>query len=251
MWDEGDERWIDLTPAVRRPALWILKITLGIAVGFAAISAAVGLTGGSGTGGEDRVGSGTGPLDSATLTRGHAPPTTLAAPSAHWPSIAPAEATSTRRPHPTQPPSFAAVVTEIVDGDTLHARLHDGGQETVRIIGIDTPETRMPGTPVECFGIEATDAARHMLPEGSTIILEADPTQDSRDRYDRLLAHVFMADGRLFAAEMIKGGFGTHYVYGGVPSIHATQLAAAEAYAKDHHLGIWLPNVCQASPSLP
>ena len=67
---------------------------------------------------------------------------------------------------------------------------------------------------------------------GDPILLQPDPTQDKRDRYDRLLAHVFLADGTLFAETMIRQGDAIHYVYDGVPSIHADRLAAAEDAAK-------------------
>ena len=129
------------------------------------------------------------------------------------------------------PPGEAATVIRVVDGDTIHARLN-GVDEKVRIIGLDSPETSKPGTPVECFAREATAAAKRLLKPGDPILLQPDPTQDTRDRYDRLLAHVFLADGTLFAETMIRQGDAIHYVYDGVPSIHADRLAAAEAAAK-------------------
>jgi micrococcal nuclease len=142
------------------------------------------------------------------------------------------------------------VLTDVVDGDTVKARL-DGVTESVRVIGIDTPESRRPGTPVECFAREATDAAERLLPEGSSVWLEPDPTQDTRDRYGRLLAHVWLADGRLFAEAMIRDGYGIHYVYDGVPSSHADRLAAAQAGAERAGAGLWAPDTCAGDPHTP
>ncbi len=131
----------------------------------------------------------------------------------------------------------------MVDGDTIHALL-DGVDENIRIIGLDSPETNKPGTPVECFAREATAAAKRLLKPDDPIVLQLDPTQDTRDRFDRLLAHVFLADGSLFAETMIRQGDAIHYVYDGVPSIHADRLAAAEDEAKSSQVGLWSPTTC-------
>jgi micrococcal nuclease len=145
---------------------------------------------------------------------------------------------------------LAASVTEVVDGDTLHVSIA-GGADKVRVIGIDTPETNKPATPLECFALAATAAAEALLPQGSEIRLQLDPTQAKRDRFDRLLAHVFLADGRLFAEVMIEAGFGIHYVYGGVPSIYATRLAAAQERARTSGAGLWAAGTCHGDPHLP
>ena len=78
--------------------------------------------------------------------------------------------------------SVRATVIRVVDGDTIHARI-DGLDETIRIIGLDSPESHAPGTPVECFALEATAAAKSLLSPGDDIVLQSDPTQDGRDRY--------------------------------------------------------------------
>jgi micrococcal nuclease len=85
--------------------------------------------------------------------------------------------------------SSPATVTRIVDGDTLVARLADGSEITVRLIGIDTPETVQPGTPVECGGEQATEAMRD-LAEGQQVNLVSDPTQDAVDQFGRSLFYV-------------------------------------------------------------
>jgi micrococcal nuclease len=154
------------------------------------------------------------------------------------------------RPPSPSPPGRVATLIDVVDGDTVKVRL-DGVTESVRIIGIDTPESRRPGTPVECFAREATRAAEQLLPEGSNVWLELDPTQDTRDRYGRLLAHVWLADGRLFSEVMIRGGYGIHYVYDGVPSRYAARLAAAQIDAERAEAGLWAPDTCAGDPHTP
>ncbi|HEY4228455.1 MAG TPA: thermonuclease family protein [Candidatus Limnocylindrales bacterium] len=152
----------------------------------------------------------------------------------------------------TSPPAVVArgmpaKVIRVVDGDTIHARLN-GKDEDVRIIGLDSPETSKPNTPVECFAREATAAAKRLLRPGDHILLQADPTQAKRDRFGRLLAHVFLANGTLFAETMIRHGWAVHDIYGGVPSIHADRLAAAQDAAKAAQAGLWSPTTCNGNP---
>ena len=137
----------------------------------------------------------------------------------------------------------------VVDGDTLKAVVL-GQTETVRVIGLDTPESVKPDTPVECFALAASAEADRLLPVGAAISLEADRTQARRDQYGRLLAHVWLADGTLFAERMIRGGFGIHYVYGGVPSIYARRLGSAESAARAALRGLWSPSTCAGNDHL-
>ena len=142
-----------------------------------------------------------------------------------------------QRPRPPTLAALAGTVVEVVDGDTIQVEL-PSGVERVRIIGIDTPEIVDPSRPESCFGPEATAFAKETL-EGKAVTLELDPTQDQRDRFDRLLAHVYVGDA-LYAAEAIAGGYGIHYIYE-VPSIHAAELdAAADAATRRRarHLGL-------------
>ncbi len=66
------------------------------------------------------------------------------------------------------------MVRNVIDGDTIVARI-GGKDETVRIIGMDSPETHKPNTPVECFATEATDAARRLMPKGARVTLRVRP----------------------------------------------------------------------------
>ena len=81
-----------------------------------------------------------------------------------------------------------AKVTRVIDGDTIQVQLGPSGQK-VRLIGIDTPETRGPGALRDCFGAEATSRVQALLPAGTTVRLVRDA--EPRDRYGRLLAYVY------------------------------------------------------------
>ncbi|WP_172456959.1 thermonuclease family protein, partial [Nocardia farcinica] len=85
--------------------------------------------------------------------------------------------------------TMTATVVKVVDGDTLDVRYDDGREDTVRVLGIDTPETEHPNIPVECWGPEAAAFASNEL-AGRRVSLSTDPAQDERDRYKRLLAFV-------------------------------------------------------------
>ncbi len=99
-------------------------------------------------------------------------------------------------------PAEATVpVTRVIDGDTIEARL-GGGTEDVRLIGVDTPETVKPGTPVQCFGPQASHFTKHLL-EGRTVRLVFGV--ERRDVYGRLLAYVHL--GRRFVnAILVRRG---------------------------------------------
>jgi micrococcal nuclease len=91
------------------------------------------------------------------------------------------------------PASAIAVVTRVVDGDTIEARI-EGEVEDVRLIGVDTPETVEPGEPVQCFGPRASDFAKRRL-EGRRVRLVFGV--ERRDAYDRLLAYLYLAQRTL------------------------------------------------------
>jgi len=101
-----------------------------------------------------------------------------------------------------EPPARAtAYVVRAVDGDTIEVRL-DGRREDVRYIGVDTPETVKPGTPVQCFGPRAHRFNARLV-EGQRVRLEFGVEQ--RDVYGRLLAYVHL--GRRFVnAELVRRG---------------------------------------------
>lgn len=120
-------------------------------------------------------------------------------------------------------------MVRVVDGDTVDVRL-DGEVERVRLLNIDTPETKHPQRGMECLGPEATAFLEDRLTPGEEIELEFDV--DQRDRYGRVLAGVF-ADGSLVNAEIARAGFGAAVYY--APNrrfLHEVQQAEDEARAE-------------------
>lgn len=134
-----------------------------------------------------------------------------------------------------------AVVINVADGDTIEVSL-GGVIERVRLIGVDTPETSHPSRPVECFGREAAAFTRAML-DGRTVLLEADPSQDNRDRFNRLLRFVWRPDGRLVNYEIIAQGYGFEYTFR-APYRYQAQFREAERAARAAQAGLWAPETC-------
>jgi micrococcal nuclease len=147
-------------------------------------------------------------------------------------------------PVPGQGATLSGRVTSVVDGDTVKVRSR-GFETTVRLIGIDTPETRDPSQPVQCFGPEATARARRLLPPGRAVRLQTDDTQDTRDRYGRLLAYVYTPGTSGPAGSvnhrLVRGGFARVYVYGGVRFRYADAFFRAQHRARADKLGLWGP----------
>lgn len=122
-------------------------------------------------------------------------------------------------------PSGQAVVVRVIDGDTFEASINNE-QRTVRLLNVDTPETKDPDLPVECLGPEATQALEELLPVGSTVRLELD--QEPEDQYGRTLAGVFDSAGRLVNAEIARLGFGVPVVFEPNRKFHPPVVAAFE-----------------------
>lgn len=147
-------------------------------------------------------------------------------------------------------------VSEVVDGDTIKV-ISRGFETPVRLIGIDTPETRAPGTPVQCFGPAATRRVTRLLPEGRRVTLVTDPTQDNRDRYGRLLAYVYTPGSRGPAGSvnwsLVRSGHAKVYVYGGERFRHAVPFFRAQNRARRAKAGLWGPpcrgNTTEPDPS--
>jgi micrococcal nuclease len=134
------------------------------------------------------------------------------------------------------PKSKHAVVTRVVDGDTIKVKI-DGIEKGVRLIGIDTPETHKPGVKVECGGPEASAYMTELAPKGATVTLTPDPTQDSVDRYGRILAYA-KVHGQELQLEQIYAGNAKVYVYK-KPFERVDEFRKAEQVAKDAHRGVW------------
>ena len=98
-----------------------------------------------------------------------------------------------------------ATMIEVVDGDTIDVSV-GGHRERVRLIGIDTPETNKPNTPVQCYGPEASTFTKSLLPNDVPLHLERDVV--ARDDYGRMLAYVYLAgDGEFVNLTIIRNGF--------------------------------------------
>ena len=122
-------------------------------------------------------------------------------------------------------------VSRIVDGDTIYV-----GDESVRLIGIDTPETKAPNTPVECFGKAATAEITRLV-DGRRVRLEFDV--ERRDRYGRQLAYVYRRpDGMFVNAELVRRGFAGAATY--PPNVeHADRFVRLEREARQAGRGLW------------
>ncbi len=145
-------------------------------------------------------------------------------------------------PTPSIEPQYTYYkVTVVVDGDTIKIDM-SGKAETLRLIGIDTPETVDPRKPVQCFGREASSKAKELL-SGQSVRIEKDSTQGDRDKYDRLLAYVWREDGLFYNEYMVKQGYAHEYTYDS-PYKYQAQFKADEAYARQNQLGLWSPDTC-------
>ncbi|CAM3604513.1 MULTISPECIES: thermonuclease family protein [Saccharibacillus] len=129
---------------------------------------------------------------------------------------------------------ITAEVERTVDGDTFIANFEDGSRERVRMLLIDTPETKKEGTAVQPFGPEASEYAKKRL-TGQTVELEFD--DEPRDQYDRMLAYVYL-DGELVNEEMLEQGFARVVVYKPNDK-YVESFREIQNEAKRKKLGVW------------
>ena len=126
-------------------------------------------------------------------------------------------------------------VTRDIDGDTIDVQM--GSQkETVRFLGVDTPETHDPRKPVQCFGLVAAAHTKQLV-EGKNVRLEPDPEDSDRDKYGRILRYVYLPDGTLLNAELIKDGYG--FAYTVFPITKLDNFRSLESDARSHNRGLW------------
>jgi len=170
--------------------------------------------------------------------------TTSASPMTTSSALAPASVAPTEPPLGAAPigPTEEATVVRVVDGDTIVID-RGYGEERVRYIGINTPETVAPGTPVEWMGPEAS-AANKRLVEGREVVLERDVSET--DSFGRLLRYVWLVDvtrptGWLFVnLELVAGGFAQVSTY--PPDVRYVDLyLEAQALAREAEVGLWGP----------
>lgn len=126
-------------------------------------------------------------------------------------------------------------VAGVIDGDTIVVNMNDK-PETIRFIGVDTPETVHPSKPKECYGEEASKRTLEML-LGKSVYLVPDPQTKNTDQYGRFLRYVFLEDGTFVNAKLVEGGFGFNYIYD--PFQFMKEFDRLEKQAKSAKVGLW------------
>lgn len=131
---------------------------------------------------------------------------------------------------------LTASVVEVVDGDTIIVSV--GSRiETVRLLGIDTPEKPGGPRPAECFGAEASAYAAELLPAGSRVALARDV--ETRDQYGRLLAYVYRTDDGMFVNHaLVAAGYATPLFFAPNTAFEAPITSAANRARRDW-IGFW------------
>ena len=128
----------------------------------------------------------------------------------------------------------------VIDGDTVDIDFADGSGsriERVRLIGIDTPETKKPDTPVQCYGPEASAHTESLLPAGTPVVVLRDA--EARDPYNRLLGYIVRFDDGLFVnRDIIANGFARPLSIE-PNSTFATEFARLAAEARRQRVGLW------------
>ena len=131
----------------------------------------------------------------------------------------------------------SCTVTKVSDGDTLYV---DCLPQRIRMIGVDTPESTNEH---QCYGNEASSHADALL--GQKVYLETDPASGDTDTYGRYLRYIYLADGTNYNMQLIEGGYGMNYVFGGQTTKYGTLFKDAENAARSAGRGLW--SVCQTA----
>lgn len=126
-------------------------------------------------------------------------------------------------------------VEKFDDGDTIDVNM-DGKTETIRFIGVDTPETHDPRKPVQCFGRAASAYTKNLI-GNQRVRLAADPTNSNRDRYNRLLRYIYLPDGTLVNKKIIEDGYG--FALTAFPFTKLEEFRRAQKEARQNNRGLW------------
>jgi micrococcal nuclease len=127
-------------------------------------------------------------------------------------------------------------VTHVSDGDTISVRLPTGETRVVRLIGVDTPESVKPNTPVQCGAKAASDHTKAVM-TGASVRLAPDPLDSDTDKYGRLLRYVYLPDGTLYNEQLVQQGYGFAYTI--FDFAKKSDFIADQASAKAAGKGIW------------
>lgn len=134
-------------------------------------------------------------------------------------------------------------VVHIVDGDTIDVQ-KDSKKVRVRLIGINSPESVDPRRSVQCFGKEASTEMMRLV-DGQSVSLETDPSQDTYDKYGRLLAYVLLGSKNI-NLEMIRTGYAYEYTYH-LPYKYQKEFKAAQKEAEAAGRGLWATSTCHGA----
>jgi micrococcal nuclease len=136
--------------------------------------------------------------------------------------------------------TFSARVVRVVDGDTFIARPTGSHRDDrVRIIGVDTPETVKPNTPVRCYGPQASALTKHLLRPG-LLVRASYEHGGNQDRYGRELWDVWLPDGRFLAGILVSSGAARAYPIS-PQTAYAGALRDLAHAAQDARRGLWGP----------
>ncbi len=135
-------------------------------------------------------------------------------------------------------------IIRVVDGDTVVVS-DNLSDKKVRLIGINAPESVDPRRKVECFGKEASDFLRRFL-NNKKVSLFTDPTQSEYDRYNRVLAYLFLEDGTNVNLTMIREGYAYEYTYD-KPYQYQLEFKSAQQEAEREGKGLWSKDTCEGN----
>jgi len=131
-------------------------------------------------------------------------------------------------------------VLKVIDGDTIVIN-YNQNRTTLRLVGIDSPETKHPNKPVECFGNEASKKMKQLV-LNKKVKIKQDKINSNRDKYNRLLRYVYV-DDTFVNAEMIKQGYA--YAYLTFPFEYSSKFRKLQQSARKRRLGLWEDNACK------
>ena len=137
-----------------------------------------------------------------------------------------------------------ALVTKVVDGDTVDVLLDDQTTVTrLRLLGINTPETVDPRKPVQCFGHEASNHMKELV-SNKRIFVVADPQADDHDKYGRTLRALVLEDGMDVNATMVAQGYAYAYLDFPLNKQRKALLRHLQTEAQTNGLGLWSAQTC-------
>jgi len=151
----------------------------------------------------------------------------------------PADSTATATPSDDV---VRAELVKVVDGDTITVAKDGDPKVTVRLLGIDTPETVHPNKDVECFGQEASSYLKTLLSD-DTVLLQYDESQGMTDKYGRELAYIYKEDGTFVNRSMVSEGYAYEYTYN-IPYYYQGVFQKEERDAREAERGLWSPSTC-------